>query len=169
MTNEKNILNKFYLVVALFFVFVIIVGFKLFNIQFAHGDEYEKLTQERVFKNFTIPANRGNLYDATGNLLATSIPEYDIHFDAVTVDQEDFDQNLIALSEELSKLLGKTPTYYKNALEEARHSGHRYFPIAKGLRYSEYMRLKNFPLFNKGPFRGGLVTEQRTERELPLG
>lgn len=169
MTNEKNILNKFYLVVALFFVFVIVVGFKLFNIQFVHGDEYEKLTQERVFKNFTIPANRGNLYDATGNLLATSIPEYDIHFDAVTVDQEDFDQNLMALSEELSKLLGKPATYYKNALEEARHSGHRYFPIAKGLRYSEYMKLKSFPLFNKGPFKGGLVTEQRTERELPLG
>lgn len=169
MTNEKNILNKFYLVVALLLVFVFAVGFKMLNVQFVHGDKYEELAQKRVYKNFRIPANRGNLYDANGSLLATSVPKYNIHFDAVTVTQQDFDKYLIPLSQELSKLLGKTPGYYQNRLRQARSNNKRYVPIAKDLRYTDYMKMKNFPLFKQGPYKGGMITEQRNVRELPLG
>lgn len=169
MTNEKHILNKFYIIAALLFVFVVAVALKLFNIQFVHGQEYEDLAQRSTYKNFVIPANRGNLYDANHSLLATSVAKYDVRFDAVTVSQEDFDQNVTALSKELAALLGKTAPYYKNLLLQARQKGNRYLFIAKDLRYSDYMKLKSFPLFNKGPYRGGLITEQRTVRELPLG
>src|SRR5690625_2778294 len=169
MTNERKILNKFYLVVALMFVFAVTVGFKLLNIQFVYGKEYEDLAQKSVYRNFTIPANRGNLYDANGSLLATSVPKYDVRFDALTVSQKDFDENLIPLSKELSDLLGKSPEYHKNRLQQARLKGNRYLLIAKDLRYSDYMSIKNFPLFEKGPYRGGIITEQATMRELPLG
>jgi len=63
------------------FVFAFLVLMKLVNIQFAEGDMYRKKGQERVFKTFDIPANRGNLYDSKGNLLATSVPKYNIRFD----------------------------------------------------------------------------------------
>src|SRR5690625_1614725 len=169
MTSEKKILNRFYLVVALMFVFVIAVGFKLLNIQFVHGKEYEDLAQRSVYRNFTIPANRGNLYDANGSLLATSVPKYDIRFDALTVSQKDFDENLIPLSQSLSELLGKSPAYYKNLLQQARLQGNRYLLIARDLRYSDYMTIRSFPLFEKGPYKGGIITEQLTVRELPLG
>lgn len=169
MTNDKNILNKFYLVVTLMLVFVVAVGFKLFNIQFVHGGEYEEIAKDRVYKNFSIPANRGNLYDANGSLLATSVPQYDIYFDAVTVSEEDFDENLVPLAEELSKMFGKSPHHYSSALQQARQNNKRYFPIARSLRYSEYIKVKDFPLFQKGPYRGGFITEQKTVRELPLG
>ena len=169
MTSEKKILNKFYLVVALIFVFVISVGFKLLNIQFVQGKEYEDLAQKNVYRNFTIPANRGNLYDANGSLLATSVPKYDIRFDAVTVNQKDFDENVNPLSKALSEMLGGSATTYKNKLEEARRKGNRYLLIAKDLRYSDYIKIKGFPLFEKGPYKGGIITEQVTMRELPLG
>lgn len=170
MTNERKILNKFYLVVALIVVFVVIVGFKLINIQFVHGEKYEALAQQNVYKNFTIDANRGNLYDAKGSLLATSIPKYDIRFDArAEISQKDFDENLVPLSKALSELLGKSPEYHKNRLQQAREKGNRYLLIAKDLRYSDYMKIKSFPLFNKGPYRGGIIVEQQTVRELPLG
>lgn len=169
MTNNKNILNRFYVIVALLFVFAIAVGFKMLDIQFAHGKEYEDLAQKRVYKNFTIPANRGNLYDTNGNLLATSVGEYDIHFDALTVSQQDFDENLVPLSQNLSKLLGNTPAYYKNRLKRARQNNNRYLAIAKDLSYSDYHKTKNFPLFKKGPYQGGFITEQHTSRQLPLG
>ncbi len=169
MTNEKKILNRFYLVVALIFVFVISVGFKLLNIQFVQGKEYEDLAQKNVYRNFTIPANRGNLYDANGSLLATSVPKYDVRFDAVTVSQKDFDENVNPLSEALAEMLGGSAASYKNKLEEARRKGNRYFLIAKDLRYSDYIKIKGFPLFEKGPYKGGIITEQVTMRELPLG
>jgi len=169
MTSEKKILNKFYLIAALFIVFAVSVGIKLLNIQIVQGKEYEDLAQKSVYKNFTIPANRGNLYDANGSLLATSVPKYDIRFDAVTVSQKDFDENLNPLSKALSEMLGGNAATYKNKLQEARRKGNRYLLIAKDLRYSDYMKIKSFPLFEKGPYKGGIITEQVTMRELPLG
>ena len=31
------------------------------------------------------------------------------------------------------------------------------------------MKIKSFPLFNKGAYRGGIITEQKTIREHPIG
>ena len=73
-----------YLVAFTFFVIAILVLVKLNNIQWVEGEYYRKLAQERTVKNFTIPANKGNMYSADGSLLATSIPEYTIRFDAMS-------------------------------------------------------------------------------------
>ena len=60
----------------------IAIAVKLTNIQWVEGDYYRKLAKERTVKNFVIPANKGNIYSADGSLLATSIPNYEIRFDA---------------------------------------------------------------------------------------
>ena len=168
-TTEKSILNRLYIVAGCLLLFAIAVGAKLFNIQFVHGDHYKSLAEERVFKNFKIPANRGNLYDTNGNLLATSVPKYDIRFDAVTVSDKDFQKHIGPLSESLSKMLGRTPGHYAQKLRTARAHNQRYLLIARNLGYSEYMKVKGFPMFNLGAYRGGMITEQRTVREHPLG
>ena len=31
------------------------------------------------------------------------------------------------------------------------------------------LEVKNFPLFNTGPYKGGLIVEQSIEREHPMG
>lgn len=168
-TTEKNILNRLYIVAGCMFIFTILVGLKLLDIQFVEGENYRKLAQERTYKNFTIPANRGNLYDVNGNLLATSIPRYDIRFDAVTISDKNFEENITALSEELSKMFGKSAAHYSQTLRTARANQHRYFLIARNLGYSDYIKVKNFPMFNLGSNRGGIIVEQRTVREHPLG
>ena len=110
---------------------------QLLNIQFVEGDKYKGLADERAFKNFTITANRGNLYDTNGNLLATSVPKYDIRFDAVTVSDKNFEENIIPLSKKLSAMLGKSATHWAQTLRTARINKHRYFLIARNLGYSE--------------------------------
>ncbi len=45
----------------------------------------------------------------------------------------------------------------------------RYFLIARNVGYSEYIRLRNFPLLSLGAFKGGLIVEQTTKREHPMG
>jgi len=170
MTAEKkNILNRFYFIAGGMFLVALFIIIRLLSIQFVDGEHYRELAHENTTKNFTIPANRGNIYSDDGSLLATSVPKYDIRFDAVTVAAEDFNEFLIPLSKELSKLLGKQPSYYQNILRKARADKNRYLLIAKGLGYSNYIRVKNMPLFNKGPYRGGIIVEQRTVREHPLG
>nr|WP_252732406.1 penicillin-binding protein [Cellulophaga baltica] len=133
------------------------------------GDKYRQLAEDRTEKVFTITPNRGNLYSADGSLLATSVSRYNIRFDAVTVKSEDFNENIKPLSKELSKLLKKPASHYEQLLRKARANKNRYALVARNLDYSDYMQVKKMPLFVKGPNRGGIVVEQNTVREHPLG
>ncbi len=167
--EEKNILNRFYFVAGGMFIFGFLIVFKLVSIQFIEGDKYRELAEHNTTKNFTIEANRGNVYADDGSLLATSVPKYDIRFDAVTVSKADFDENLVPLSKELSRLFKKPSSYYQNLFRKARADKNRYLLIARGLGYSDYVKVKKMPLFNKGPYRGGIIVEQNTVREHPMG
>lgn len=168
-TTEKHILYRIYFVAACMFLFAFAVGGKLLNIQIVEGEKYQEIAEERTYRNFVIPANRGNLYDANGNLLATSIPKYDIRFDAVTVSDKNFQENVGPLAEELSKLFGNSSSHWAQKLRTARANKHRYLLIARNLGYSEYIKVKSFPMFKLGSNRGGIIVEQRTVREHPLG
>ncbi len=167
--SEKNILNRLYFVAGCMFVFMLAVIFKLFSIQFVHGDQYRDLAEKRTIKNVTIPANRGNVYSADGSLLATSIPKYDIRLDALTPTNYTFERYLKPLSDSLSKFSGKPSSYYQNEIRKARANKNRYFLLARNIGYSDYIRLRNFPLLNLGAFKGGLIVEQTTKREHPMG
>jgi cell division protein FtsI (penicillin-binding protein 3) len=151
------------------FVFAIVIAVKLINLQFVEGDKYRELAEKNTTRNFVIPASRGNIYADDGSLLATSVPKYDIRFDAVTVSSSDFKKYLPELSIELGKMLGKPASYYQNKLRKARANKNRFLFIAKNLGYSDYIRIKSFPLFNIGPYKGGFIAEQRTVREHPIG
>ena len=168
-TNEKNILNRLYFVAGCMFIFAVAVLFKLCSIQFIDGDKYRSLAEKRTIKSVTIPANRGNVYDSEGSLLATSVPKYDIRFDAVTPSSKTFEKYLKPLCDSLHVFTGKPSSYYQNILRKARANRNRYHLIARNIGYSDYIRLRNFPLLSLGAFKGGLIVEQKTKREHPMG
>jgi len=151
------------------FFLAVLIAIKLADIQFVEGDKYRDLAAQNTTKNVIIPANRGNVYADDGSLLASSVPKYDIRFDAVTVTKKDFDENLVPLSKELSNMFGKPQSYYQNLFRKARSSKNRYLLVARDLGYSQYIRVKKMPLFKKGPNRGGFISEQKTVREHPMG
>ncbi|MBD0852312.1 penicillin-binding protein [Maribacter arenosus] len=167
--TEKGILNRLYVVAGFLFLFAIAVLFKLVSIQMVHGDKYRDLALKRTEKMFTIAPNRGNLYSDDGSLLATSVSKFTIRFDAVTVSDTDFKTNVKPLSQALSKLTGKSSSYYQQLLRKAKANKNRYALLARNLDYSDYIAVKEFPLLNKGPNKGGLIVEQKTVREHPLG
>ena len=151
------------------FVIAVLVVIKLTNIQWVDGPYYRQLAKELTVKNFQIPSNKGNIYSSDGSLLATSIPEYTVRFDAVAPKKEDFEENVSLLADSLSILLQKPAGEILSELRRARASKNRYLLIARKLSYTEYMKIKGFPLFNKGAFKGGIITEQKTVREHPIG
>lgn len=167
--NEKNILNRLYFVAGCMFIFGLLVVGKLLTIQVVDGDKYRALADKRAIKDVVIPANRGNVYSSDGSLLATSIPKYDILFDAVTPSDKNFKTNLIPLSQALSKYSGKPATYYKKELGKARANKNRYYLLARNIGYSDYLKFRGFPLLELGAFKGGLIVEQKVKREHPLG
>jgi cell division protein FtsI (penicillin-binding protein 3) len=167
--EDKNISYRIYLVAFAIFLMAIAIAIKLTNIQWVEGDYYRKLAKERTVKNFVIPANKGNIYSADGSLLATSIPNYEIRFDALAPKSEAFEKNVKSLSDSLSILLGKPSYFFLNEFRKARANKNRYYLVARDLSYTEYMKIKSFPLFSLGAYKGGIIVEQETVREHPIG
>jgi len=151
------------------FIFALLVVFKLVSIQFVQGDAYRDLAEERTIKNVEIPANRGNVYSADGSLLATSVPKYDIRIDAVTPSKKTFEKYLKPLCDKLAKFHGKSSNQYQQNIRKARENKNRYFLLARNLSYSNYLKFRSFPMLELGAFRGGLIVEQTTKREHPMG
>ncbi len=151
------------------FIFGLAVLFKLFSVQFLQGDKYRDLVEKRDVKNVTIPANRGNVYADDGSLLATSIPKYNIAIDAVVAPVNKFEEFIKPLCDSLSNYSGKSSRYYEKLIRKARVNKNQYLLLAKNINYTDYMRFRNFPLLKLGAIPGGLIVNQKTKREFPMG
>ncbi|KOS07504.1 penicillin-binding protein [Flavobacterium akiainvivens] len=167
--EDKKFSYRIYAVAFAIFVMAILVSVKLANIQWVEGDYYRQLAQDATVKDFALPSNRGNVYSSDGSLLATSIPNYTVRFDALAPKGEDFDKYRQGLADSLSIMLGKSSEFYYYELEKARREKNRYMLVVKDLSYTELTRIKSFPLFNLGAFKGGVIVENRIVREHPMG
>jgi len=167
--TKKGILNKLYVVFVLITLFLAAIILRLTDIQFADGEKYRDMSEQLTLKNDTIFANRGNVFSADGSLLATSMSQYEIRMDAYTVEAEEFEANIRSLSVELSKMLGKPAREWENKIRKARLNKNRYLFITRKLGYNEYVKIKSFPIFNLGMYKGGFIAEQSTVRAHPLG
>lgn len=165
----KNIYANVYIVASVIILMALGVVYRLVKIQYFDGDELRDKVRERNIVSRDIPANRGNVYSADGSLLATSMPMYTIRFDSQAPKKEDFESNVKALSDSLAVMMKKPASHYEVLLRTARSEKNRYLLIVRGLNYMEYMRLKKFPLFKMGPNRGGIIAEQKTVRQYPIG
>ncbi|AUC20840.1 penicillin-binding protein [Polaribacter sejongensis] len=150
-------------------LFLLAIVFRIFSIQHTEGDKYRKLSTELTIRQDTIYANKGNVYAADGNLLATSMSKFTIRMDVVAVDSEVFEKNFVALSKALSGMFGKTPYYYQNKLRTAKKRRNRYLLIARNVGYTDYLKVKEFPIFKKGVYSGGFIAEHKTVRAHPIG
>ena len=167
--EKKQILNKLYLLTGFLFLFAIAIIYKLIQIEHFDGDKYRVEAEQGTVKTFEIAANRGSVYTSDGSLLATSVSRFDVRMDAVTISDDVFESGIKDLSLALSDMLGKSSGYYENKIRKARVNKNRYLFITRNLSYNDYQRLKKFPIFKLGAYRGGLIIEQRTVREHPIG
>ena len=167
--TEKNIMNRLYLVSGGLVVLAIAVIVKVVDIQVVKADEYKQLALSKTEKMFTIEPNRGNLYSEDGSLLAASVSKYEIRFDAKTVSENNFQNHVAALSDSLGMMFNRPSSYYRQLFRKARANGNRYALVARNIDYLDFVRIKQFPLFNLGPYKGGFIETHRVVREYPLG
>ena len=146
-----------------------LIVFRIIDIQYFQGDKYIKISKELTRKPFTIKANKGNVYASDGNLLATSMSKFTIRMDVMSVDVDVFNNNVTKLSESLANFLGESSSFYEKKLRDARKFKNRYLLIAKDLGYNDYVKMKDFPIFKLGVYRGGFIAEQKTIRTHPIG
>ena len=150
-------------------LFLLAIILRVINLQYVQGDAYRELATELTVRQDTIYANKGNVYAADGNLLATSMSKFNIFMDLVTVKNTVFEENIVSLSNELSKMLGSSSSYYQKKLRTAKNKKRRYLLIARNIGYTDYLKMRKFPIFNLGVYKGGFIAKHRTERAHPIG
>jgi cell division protein FtsI (penicillin-binding protein 3) len=103
--------------------------------------------------------------------LATSIPKYEIRFDtksdALTTDY--FNENVDSLAIELSRMFPeKSRSTFLTELKTARKKGARYHLIRRNVKFTELIKIKEFPIFRKGKYKGGFIYTQQNKRVKPF-
>lgn len=151
-------------------VFAIAILYKMCVIQFKEGAEWKAKAEAFNTQVHEIQAVRGNIFDINGNLLATSLPYYEVAVDinAPSIDKKLFESKVDSLGFMLADLFkDKSAKQYTKLLRKARKSGDRYVVLKRNVPYKDLQTLKTFPIFKKGK-RGGLVTLQTNKRERPF-
>ena len=169
MSDNNTINYRIYFVAFAIFLFAMLVLFKLTQIQWVQGDYYRNLAKKYDIKSFIVPANRGNIYSSDGSLLAVSVPIYIVRFDALAPTEKVFNDSIKILSDSLGIFFGKPSSYFETKLKLARSNKNRYLLLAKDLSYSQYSRLKSFPILKLGNYAGGRMDSIREVRKHPIG
>jgi len=150
--------------------FAVLVIAQIINLQFFQAKKIQESVVAKTAGYRTVEANRGDIYSCDGSLMATTMTYYLVGMDLSSraLDDKDFKQNIGALCDSLEDLLKlKTANEYRRELEAARKEKKKWYKLHEGLTFSEFRRLKQFPLFKKGKYESGLVYSRIVRRERP--
>ena len=171
MKNRESLIRLYSVYFLVLFMGLGIVV-QIFYLQIFKGEQLKSDANKQIFISKRVLAPRGNIYASNEQKtsLALSVPRYKVFVDMVTIREQDFMENISDLSDSLSVLLPrKTSNEWKSELEDQRLDSNRYFFIARGLRNDQIERLRKFPIFNLGKYRGGCIILKSNQRVKPYG
>jgi len=170
MHSRKSILTRVYLVYGFMFVISLAIISKILYIQLVEGEMWKAKAEKLSLKYFTIEPNRGNIYDVNGEMLATSVPLFEIRMDVASplIHDTTFENNVDSLAICLSAYFkDKTKKAYKSLLVKGRKDKNRYLLIKRKADFDQLKALRTFPIFRLGRNSGGLITTVQNKRVYP--
>ncbi|MFB1013065.1 MAG: cell division protein, partial [Bacteroidia bacterium] len=171
MTNiKKGIMWRVVFGMSAVVLFAIVVSFKMFTIQIVEGEKWLAMSDSTTIRRQNITPARGNIYSDDGSLLSTSMPIYEIRWDATVVNKDTFRVYVSDLAIELSRLFPEhTASYYSSMLKTARRDKNRYKLIRRKVNYHQQKAIAEMPIFRKGRYKGGFLPQLNTKRVKPAG
>jgi cell division protein FtsI (penicillin-binding protein 3) len=154
----------------MFVIGLAIIG-KILYIQLVEGEMWKAKAEKLSLKYFTIQPNRGNIYDVNGEMLATSIPLFEVRMDAASplIADSTFERDVDSLSIYLARYFkDKTAKAYKSLLVKGRKNKNRYLLIKRKADFDQLKALRTFPIFKLGKNSGGLITTVQNKRVYPF-
>lgn len=177
MANKRtNIVLRFGIVYFTMLILFVLVVAKIVSIQSTEREKLLELAEKQKIADIVVRPKRGNIFDADGRLLASSIPTYFVFMDTrvPALRQKDgqlFHENIDSLSIALSQFFGdRSAAEYKKMIVKAyneKRGDLRIYPHR--ISYSQLQELRKLPLFRLGRNRSGLITREFVRRVKPFG
>ncbi len=165
---KTDTLWKTYLVYFLVLIFGIAIIAKIIVVQTKDNKELEKLAEQREYRVDTLEASRGNIFSSDGQLMATTIPLYDVFFDYKSVDSTFLADNIDSLCGQMANLFPKrNREQWKAFFAEGRAKKNRHYKIALNITQTELRQMQQFVIFNRGLYKNGLIIDKKIRREHP--
>ncbi len=173
MEIKKDILWRVYLCfIAIAVVCACVIG-KAFYIQQLQGAYWHSMSDSMHTRIEEVDAERGTIYSEDGQMLSTSIPQFDIYIDfkadgLIENNGKVFKDNVDSLSLCLAAIFkDRSANEYKSILNKGYKSKTRYFALKKKVSFDQYQQLKTFPLVRLGKNKSGFIAEVQNIRLNP--
>lgn len=170
MNIKKSILLRVRLAFLAVIIFVLAVVYRMIDVQYVEGDQWQKMAEDIGLDYKTIKATRGSIYASGNDLLATSLPFYKVAFDPSLVSKELFDKKIDSLSRLISSFYrDHSAEHYKQKISKARDKERKYLLInRRKINYNQKQTMEQWPIFRLGQMQGGVIFKKRDERHLPF-
>ena len=135
------------------------IGLQLFRVNFVEGDELRNLWNEQAIDYISIPAQRGNIYDQDGSLLATNSVVYKAAIDPKVNGLTN--AQIGQICDTLAKYTGKSSRFYHQKIKRAPKRS-RYVVLNKSIdtEANEALRQLNIR---------GVILEEEYKRKYNFG
>ena len=157
---------------------VLIVGFfiifKTIKLQTVDRPFWMEVAARQQKDNAEILPQRGNILSCDGQFLASTLPEYRLHYDCLAGGLEKdtiFMNNIDSICDGLHEIFpSKKAKDFKKMLLDARKNGRRDVILwPRRVDFNTLMAVKKLPVFRMARYKGGFYEEKFTARRRPFG
>ena len=183
--SSEKVMPRFNLLMWVFFGLGILILIKAAYVMFVERDYWMTVSRIYVSNSKPLPATRGNILAADGQVLATSLPEYLICLDPFSGEQDSLrkakdqrwrDSMLVANVDTIARGLKRIIPEVDVAATKQRildgrfkKKSHRILLHRSRISYIQLAEVKKLPLLNLGRNIGGFYTEDFRRRKNPYG
>ncbi len=175
MEVKRDILWRVYVCfLGMVLLSLLILG-KAFYIQRVQGAHWRSMSDSMHQRIVELDADRGTIYSEDGQMLSTSLPQFDIYLDFQADGLRDkngkvFRENIDSFAIAMAKYFGdKSAAQYKTELREGYKKKSRYYSLRKKMSFEEYKAFRAFPLVRLGRNKSGVIVEESSKRLSPFG
>jgi len=175
MEVRRDILWRVYLCFIGMTVLCVLILGKAFYIQRFQGEHWRSMSDSMHQRIVELDAERGTIYSEDGQMLSTSLPEFDIYLDFKADGLRDkngkvFNENIDSFSRAMASYFeDKSAAHYKKELLEGYKKKSRYYLLKKKLSFEAYKNFRQFPLVRLGRNKSGVIVEESSKRLSPFG
>lgn len=173
LSKHSVILFKYIIISVLIMLVCIAIISNMVRISVMESSEWQQKADSLKTSNIRMRALRGNVLSCNDEILASTIPEFNLFIDfrVEGLEKDTLEKYVKPLSAALASKLGeRSAADYEKAIREGYKKKTGRFKICRQkVSYLDYLEIKRFPLFCKGENKSGFFIEKRIIRMKPFG